>query len=85
MLGEQKAYLSSPPPPKQIGYLKGAKGGGRIALRVFARPSLDITTNDRRLIADIATSALSASEDSQIRQAVRFSAHGSDSFCNRLA
>jgi hypothetical protein len=32
-----------------------------------------------------ATSALSASEDSQIGRVVRFSAHGSDSFCDRLA
>jgi hypothetical protein len=30
-------------------------------------------------------SALSASEDSQIGRVVRFSAHGSDSFCDRLA
>jgi hypothetical protein len=39
----------------------------------------------RRYLHDAPASALSASEDSQIGRVVRFSAHGSDSFCDRLA
>ena len=43
----------------------------------------DFDTRRRRSLS--LASALSASEDSQIRRAVRFSGHGSGSFCDRLA